>query len=279
MAIIVKFREKGPRKLTQAEVISNLQDRIIKVCSELEYNALEFAFMIHFDDIELVEKVLAKKAYPTITMLNNIIKYLGVSKLWLLDSDNYRLNFTLKNIASDGLFKNVMFQPRPLTNTKGVSIKNLCLQENFRHIILIVENFNETDNPRAMFVLEKNDVYQIVNVFNFFDISSALTQCYLKEILEFCNPPFPFDCNFLIRSISSKDFDTILERNNHIGKYLIKAPLDYTDDTRKYMDMIFNKELKEMMFDEMPDSQTKDKVKKILEFLEQSKAEAKNARL
>ena len=219
--------------------IKELQNRVIKICEELYLNSVTFAKMIEFDDIELVDSVLSKKAVPTLTMLNKIVTHLGINPAWLFDMP-YPIAYSKFN--TDNL---KMFNAKPFAIKGEENLSKYCESINARNIMLVFENFNETNNnPKVAIIVERDFVYQVVSVFDFFDTNDERTKdglCDINNIIDTTSfSPF----NLMINTLSVANFKEMLSNQHHIGNFVAKNQLaDKTADQVVRLVFEFNDEI------------------------------------
>ena len=207
-----------------------LQNRIIKICDELNLDAVTLSKMIEFDNIELVDSVLNRKAIPSLSMLDKIISHLGINPAWLFNMPSY-IAFT--KFGNSHL---CMFKSKPFTSVypKGEStLFDYCKDINAKHAMLVFESFEETDNPRVAVILERDFVYEIISVFDFFDTDDTATKIGLTDISSIIDfTALRAKINLMVNTLSVAKFDDMLSCNCHIGKLFIALnTLRYDDLT------------------------------------------------
>ncbi|MDA3053313.1 hypothetical protein OFO01_07700 [Campylobacter sp. JMF_01 NE2] len=210
--------------------VKELQNKVIKICEELNLNAITLAKMIDFDDIELVAGVLDKKAVPTLTMLDKMVTHLGINPVWLFNMP-FCIAFT--KFGNSHL---CMFKSKPFTSVypKGEStLFDYCKDINAKHAMLVFENFEETDNPRVAVILERDFVYEIISVFDFFDTDDTATKIGLTDISSIIDfTALRAKINLMVNTLSIAKFNDMLSCNYHIGKLFIALnTLRYDDLT------------------------------------------------
>lgn len=220
--------------------IKELQYRISVICQELNLNALTFAKMIEFDDIKLVEDVLNKKAMPTLSMLNKITSHLGINPIWLFNMD-YSVGYT-----KFGSYSANIFEKQPFTTIypkcDDTDLLSYCKDCCIKHIMLVFEDLKETFNPKVAIVLQKEFVYEVISVFDFFDTDDWRTKEGLYDIDSIIDKTkLRSNINVLITAISVANFKEMLSNNHHIGNFIIKNQIQ-DNKVNKIIDLAFEKD-------------------------------------
>ncbi|MDA3053291.1 hypothetical protein OFO01_06995 [Campylobacter sp. JMF_01 NE2] len=224
--------------------LNTLRERVIKIAKVLKYNEVEFAYMAHIDDIELVSKILKREAYPTRTMLTNIVKYLGINEAWLV-SPYTRIISVLQGSSLE------MFQKSPISSKfeeekyYALNFSYSCLKYNL-NLLLVVEDFEKIEEPRVMGIMKQDDFYEIGIVFDFFDLDTILTRDALKQLLELYENQYSNKNIFTFANITvldnSRDFTLLRSPDIHIGAKLqdFRIGIDNGAKINAYFNAIFD---------------------------------------
>ena len=216
--------------------IKELQKRVSKICKELNLNSIALSKMIEFDDIELVDNVLQGKSVPTLTMLNKIVTHLGINPAWLYDMP-YPIAYT-----KFGTDNSKIFSDKPLTKMLPRGEENLlnyCKRAEIKNVMLVFDDFDETnDDPRVAVIIEKDFVYEIISVFDFFNTDNSETKDGLLDIDSIIDTTTKMPINVMVNTLPVVRFNDMLCGWYHIGVYVAKNQL--TDDkANRVVDLAF----------------------------------------
>lgn len=205
-----------------------LQNRIIKICDELNLDAVTLSKMTEFDNIELVDSVLNRKAIPSLSMLDKIISHLGINPVWLFDMP-YPIGYTKFDISYANSHRN-MFKDKFFTSIYPKQYEkpllHYCEETKIKHAMLIFESFDETDSPKAALIIEKEYIYEVISVFDFFDIENSQTKKGLLDLDSIIDTTaFRAPINLLVQTLSIENFKEMLSNNHHIGNFTAKNHL------------------------------------------------------
>ncbi|MDA3053529.1 hypothetical protein [Campylobacter sp. JMF_03 NE3] len=215
-----------------------LQNRIIKICDELNLDAVTLSKMIEFDNIELVDSVLNRKAIPSLSMLDKIISHLGINPVWLFDMP-YPIGYTKFDISHRNMFKDKFFTSI-YPKQYGKPLLHYCEETKIKHAMLVFEDFKETNNnPRVALIIEREYIYEVISVFDFFDIENSQTKEGLLDLDSIIDTTaFRAPINLLVQTFSIENFKKMLSNNHHIGNFAAKNLLK-EKTANEVVDLVF----------------------------------------